>query len=772
MKQILGIHYHQASELPPTQESLRAWSPGVDVFLLRDGADGSAPGAAAAFNRLARRCLDGEADVVVFLEGGCRVGPEWLDRLLRALDADEGHGLAGPSTNRAWNEQGAFLRARGSAIAVARTARDAVSRFGDGVRSLGPLHSLAAFCFAVRREVIYDVGAADEGYGAGPCWEMDYSARALRAGFLGVWAQGAYVYRPPLSTDRRLAEERMREASKRRYQDNLCALRLRGTAEGYESHCRGEACEHFAPKDLIRIHRPFDEVGLPSETEPDTEPERVAGPEPQPEPEPTGGLLDVVDEEPLVSCLMPTADRRVFVPRAIDYFLRQDYPNRELLIIDDGSDPVADLVPEDPRIRYLRLDSRQSLGSKRNLACREAKGDVLMHWDDDDWHAPHRISYQVAELGRTGAQLCGLDRLLFFDPEGGKAWRYAYPSRSRKWLAGGTFCYTRELQRRYPFPHVDIGEDNRFAWSVPDAGMAALDDEGIYVAMIHGRNTSRKRCAGSRWQPVPASEARARLGGDATFYDLVAVGAGGSRPASLPLVSCIMPTRDRRRFVPLAIASFLRQDYPNRELVILDDGDDPISDLVPDHPSVRYQRLARRRTVGAKRNLACEAARGEIIVHWDDDDWYAPGRLTAQVAALVAGEADVTALAMRFVLTLRPFRFWRCHPEHHAKIHHRDLCPGTIAYHRSLWRQGSYPARRNCAEDVVFLRGLPPATRLRRLEREDLFVCLRHGDNTWSMPLDPRRAPLGWQRIDAPPFLPSGDVARYADLAAAKGVAA
>ena len=58
---------------------------------------------------------------------------------------------------------------------------------------------------------------------------------------------------------------------------------------------------------------------------------------------------------PLVSCIMPTYNRRAFVPYAINYFLRQDYENKELLIVDDGTDPVKDLVPADKQIRYIRI---------------------------------------------------------------------------------------------------------------------------------------------------------------------------------------------------------------------------------------------------------------------------------------------------------------------------------------------------------------------------------------------------------------------------------
>src|SRR5207249_9398199 len=54
--------------------------------------------------------------------------------------------------------------------------------------------------------------------------------------------------------------------------------------------------------------------------------------------------------DPLVTCIMPTHNRRRFVPQAVRCFLRQDYPNLELLIVDDGSDQIADCVPESDRI--------------------------------------------------------------------------------------------------------------------------------------------------------------------------------------------------------------------------------------------------------------------------------------------------------------------------------------------------------------------------------------------------------------------------------------
>ncbi len=121
---------------------------------------------------------------------------------------------------------------------------------------------------------------------------------------------------------------------------------------------------------------------------------------------------------------MPTYNRRRFVPQAITYFLRQDYPSRELIIVDDGTEPVGDLVPDDASIRYLYREGRLTVGAKRNLACEAAKGEIIVHWDDDDWLADWRLSYQVESLLREEADVCGLDKLLFYSPASDRAWQY------------------------------------------------------------------------------------------------------------------------------------------------------------------------------------------------------------------------------------------------------------------------------------------------------------------------------------------------------------
>ncbi|MGD9093510.1 MAG: glycosyltransferase family A protein [Anaerolineales bacterium] len=214
---------------------------------------------------------------------------------------------------------------------------------------------------------------------------------------------------------------------------------------------------------------------------------------------------------------MPTHNRRRFVPRSIVYFQRQDYPNRELIILDDGSDPVRDLVPDDPRIRYHYIDRKRTVGYKRNLACQAAAGEVTLHWDDDDWATNWRVSYQVDSLISTQSEICGLDRIFFYDLDGTQAWEYVYKGKGN-WVYGGTLCYTMEYWSCNPFPDLDIGEDNHFVLKDDAAKVLRLADNRFYLGLIHSGNTSRKRTFGSAWRPVPMEVIQGMLEVDKSFY--------------------------------------------------------------------------------------------------------------------------------------------------------------------------------------------------------------------------------------------------------------
>jgi hypothetical protein len=138
----------------------------------------------------------------------------------------------------------------------------------------------------------------------------------------------------------------------------------------------------------------------------------------------------------------------------------------------------------------------------------------------------------------------------------------------------------------------------------------------------------------------PTASVAARSSSDAGVSNRSAH-AGLGPEASLPLVSCICPTYNRpphyQHLLEEAIASFLRQDYPNKELIVLNDC--PGQELICDEPGVRVVNVAERYpSIGDKLNAAVGLARGELIAPWDDDDISLPWRLSLSVERLGDGD--------------------------------------------------------------------------------------------------------------------------------------
>lgn len=215
---------------------------------------------------------------------------------------------------------------------------------------------------------------------------------------------------------------------------------------------------------------------------------------------------------------MPTADRPAFAARAIGYFLRQDYPRKELIVVDDGQHAIAAVLPEDPAIRYIRLEPRSSVGAKRNIACASAAGDFIAHWDDDDWHAPHRLCLQVQELERREAAMCGITTLLFYDCLRGRGWQYSYPHVTDAWVAGSTLFYRRDLWDGNRFRDQDVAEDAHFVAAAGRARIAVLSDFTFHVGLIHDGNVSPKQPGGPWWRAYPLEQLERLLGADAREF--------------------------------------------------------------------------------------------------------------------------------------------------------------------------------------------------------------------------------------------------------------
>lgn len=126
-----------------------------------------------------------------------------------------------------------------------------------------------------------------------------------------------------------------------------------------------------------------------------------------------------------------------------------------------------------------------------------------------------------------------------------------------------------------------------------------------------------------------------------------------------PLVSVILPTRNRAGLLGRAIGSVLRQTHDALELIVVDDAsDDATQELLRGlgDPRLRTIRLPTARGAAAARNRGLQEARGSFVAFQDSDDEWRPEKLAVQLRALAGepGGASVSVCSYRHHKGARP----------------------------------------------------------------------------------------------------------------------
>lgn len=203
------------------------------------------------------------------------------------------------------------------------------------------------------------------------------------------------------------------------------------------------------------------------------------------------------------------------------------------------------------------------------------------------------------------------------------------------------------------------------------------------------------------------------------------------KSATQPFVSIITPTYNRRRFIPRLIRHILGQTYPleRMEWVVLDDGTDCVEDLITPYKSkiaIQYIRVPDKMNIGAKRNRLHTAARGEILVTMDDDDYYPPERVAHAVTSLRAHKGARLAGASRNHLYFTDDQsIWSVGPyaPNHATF-------GTMAYTKNYAITHPCDETRLNAEEIEFTaRYTEPLVQLNPLK---VMLVLCHSENTFN----------------------------------------
>lgn len=207
-----------------------------------------------------------------------------------------------------------------------------------------------------------------------------------------------------------------------------------------------------------------------------------------------------MEQDSLISVIVPVYNVEAYLPRCVDSILAQTYRNLEVILVDDGtkdrSDAICDAYArKDSRVRVIHKENG-GLSSARNAGIDTARGDYLAFVDSDDYIAPDAYGRMLELANRYGVKLVCAGRY-DVDSESGEQKKGLCPPKEevisgvelvrRIFLwdnvdsAAGDKLYHRSLfrERRYPLGMIceDVPTTYRIAL---DAGKAVMCDKPIY----------------------------------------------------------------------------------------------------------------------------------------------------------------------------------------------------------------------------------------------------------------------------------------------------
>lgn len=164
------------------------------------------------------------------------------------------------------------------------------------------------------------------------------------------------------------------------------------------------------------------------------------------------------------------------------------------------------------------------------------------------------------------------------------------------------------------------------------------------------------------------------------------------------------------------------------EWLILDDGLHKVEPLFvkTDLPNVRYIQLNKKHTMGAKLNMLKDAAKGDIVIVMDDDDYYPPSRVQVAVEALQQNPKKPTAgcseVYMYYTDTNEIYRT--------GPFHKRHALNCTLAWRNSYAKTHEYDDAERCAVESKFLNDF--TSPMVQLPTKETILHIIHSSNTFN----------------------------------------
>lgn len=200
------------------------------------------------------------------------------------------------------------------------------------------------------------------------------------------------------------------------------------------------------------------------------------------------------DDLPHVSIITITKNRKHLFQMPIRNWTLFEYPTDKLewIIVDDSTDDsdLTDILPNDPRIHYFKLNNQKDIGYKRNFAIKQTKYNYICMMDDDDYYYPISIYSRIAVLLSNPQYSCvGVTDLDVYDIKNNSCARFISP-----YLSEASMAFTKYFWEQQPFSEKEhsLGEGYPFTKNRRNL-LIKMPSCFNLIAITHGQNWTGDR---------------------------------------------------------------------------------------------------------------------------------------------------------------------------------------------------------------------------------------------------------------------------------------
>jgi glycosyltransferase involved in cell wall biosynthesis/ubiquinone/menaquinone biosynthesis C-methylase UbiE len=355
-----------------------------------------------------------------------------------------------------------------------------------------------------------------------------------------------------------------------------------------------------------------------------------------------------------VSAIVSTYNSEEFIRGCLQDLVDQSLYKKgylEIIVIDSASQQNEQLIIREfqskyPNIIYERTLERETLYASWNRAIKIARGDYITNANTDDRHRSDALEVMASYLDvHPEVSLVYADQLIthvandrWATTQATETWNwpvYSYSELQKRCIIGPQPLWRKSLHKKYGYFRSEFkaAGDYEFWLRIGKTEKLVRLPEvlGLYYFNPQGLSTSGE------------------LGKDETdriwneYRDL------DQKPIltpklSPPLVSVIIPTKDRPKMLSQAIQSVLDQTFTELEIIVVNDGGVDVQSVISrlnTRGNIIYKKHDRALERSAARNTGIRAARGKYIAYLDDDDNYYPNHIETLVKFLENSEYKI-----------------------------------------------------------------------------------------------------------------------------------